>query len=54
MLAMRRDASTPEQRAAIERLYFAATGKPLQDVLEQRIIAALEGEIARSGAAHGR
>jgi hypothetical protein len=43
MIAMRRDATTPEQQAEIERLYFAATGKSLRAVLEQRIIMALEG-----------
>jgi hypothetical protein len=41
MLSMRRNAATPEQRAETEKLYFATTGKSLQDVLEQRIIAAL-------------
>jgi hypothetical protein len=52
MLAMLRDASSPEQQAEIERSYFATTGKSLQDVLEQCIIAALEAKYPpeRSGA----
>jgi hypothetical protein len=41
MLAMHRDASISQQRAEIERLYFAATGKHLKDALEQHIIETL-------------
>jgi hypothetical protein len=44
MLAMRRDAANQEQRAAIERLYLESTGKHLQDVLEQHIIASLKAK----------
>jgi hypothetical protein len=42
MLAMRRDASTPEQQAEVEKLYFTTTGKSLQDIIEHRIITALQ------------
>jgi hypothetical protein len=44
MLALRRDALGPEEREAIERLYLESTGKRLQGVLKQHIMAALEAK----------
>jgi len=49
MLVLRQAVSSPERQAEIEKSYFAATGKSLQDALGQAIVAAL-----KSGAAHGR
>jgi hypothetical protein len=49
MLVLRQAVSSQERQAEIEKSYFAATGKSLQDALGHAIVAAL-----KSGAAHGR